>query len=149
MFLLKSHLMLLENVRWKKSLKIFYFIFLAKDIQSMVKNFGIFNMSGNFYCLEISSNKCWLNIYSRFLYFSEIMAGLPRVSSLLKKGAATPSLRNLSFTVAGQGDAKVKVRFLYSMSVINSTDFLVASHCTGGGGYLSKKFYVCSSQFED
>ena len=61
------------------------------------------------------------------------MAGLPRVSSLLKKGAATPSLRNLSFTVAGQGDAKVKVRFLYSMSIINSTHFLGASHWWGGG----------------
>ena len=37
------------------------------------------------------------------------MAGMPRLGGLLKKGAATPSLRNFSFTVAGQDAAKVKV----------------------------------------
>lgn len=38
------------------------------------------------------------------------MAGMPRVTGLLKKGPAVahPAARNLSFTVAGQGDSKVK-----------------------------------------
>ena len=35
------------------------------------------------------------------------MAGMPRITGLLKKSAANPPLRNFSFTVAGQGDAKV------------------------------------------
>ena len=36
------------------------------------------------------------------------MAGMPRITGLLKKGAVAPPLRNFSFTVAGQGEAKVK-----------------------------------------
>jgi succinate dehydrogenase (ubiquinone) flavoprotein subunit len=38
------------------------------------------------------------------------MAGMPRITGLLKKGtaAAPGSVRNFSFTVAGQGDAKTK-----------------------------------------
>ena len=38
------------------------------------------------------------------------MAGMPRITGLLRKGpvAVQPAARNLSFTVAGQGDSKVK-----------------------------------------
>lgn len=37
------------------------------------------------------------------------MAGMPRITGLLKKGVAAPgSARNFSFTVAGQGEAKTK-----------------------------------------
>ena len=36
------------------------------------------------------------------------MAGMPRITGLLKKGSVAPPLRNFSFTVAGQGEAKVK-----------------------------------------
>jgi hypothetical protein len=35
------------------------------------------------------------------------MAGMPRLTGLLKKAPASHPARNLSFTVAGQGDAKV------------------------------------------
>jgi len=34
------------------------------------------------------------------------MAGMPRASNLLKRAQNTPQVRNLSFTVAGQGNAK-------------------------------------------
>ena len=59
----------------------------------------------------------------QYLY-SGSMAGMPRVSGLLKKAQSSPQVRNLSFTVAGQGNAKTKagVYILQNTMVVEGGD---------------------------
>ena len=67
------------------------------------------------------------------------MAGMPRASNLLKRAQNTPQVRNLSFTVAGQGNAKTaEDNISRQYPVVDHTYDAVVVGAGGAGTYSSQ-----------